>query len=233
MAHEASVKGSERIFNSLQSKERPGDQSRIQNLRHRLPQTLPLSQVTTRFQQYQVLKKRIRYLKSWLSIKTNTELTIKEIRKDRFSEDWVHDLLYDRLKLLRTGLNPKSDENTYASFWVVPDFVALQTGVNGLISSGFANENHYIPSAWRRSLARDTLSSKGTNVDVYYLASDGYIDVIFENIGPPTCRNHVKHQEDKNKSWRNAADALLERFYNSSGLFEIAKEYKIICVIVF
>ncbi|KAG0289687.1 hypothetical protein BGZ98_003750, partial [Dissophora globulifera] len=87
-------------------------------------------------------------------IRTTTELTIAEMRKTRFQEDWIHDLLYDRLKLLRTGLNPNADENTYTSFWVSPDFFALQTGVQGLISSGFINENHFGPSAWRRSLAR-------------------------------------------------------------------------------
>ncbi|KAF9351700.1 hypothetical protein BGX26_010345 [Mortierella sp. AD094] len=166
-------------------------------------------------------------------IQIDTDSTIKEMRKERFHEDWIHDLLYDRLKLLRTGLNPKSDENTYTSFWVAPDFVALQTGVPGLVSSGFINENHYGPSAWRRTLARGCHSAKGTNVDAYYLSRDDYVDIIFENIGPPTCRDHTKHHNDKEKSWRNAADALLERFYNSSGSFEIAKEYKVICVIVF
>ena len=142
-------------------------------------------------------------------------------------------MLLNRLKLLRTGLNPNSDENTYTSFWIAPDFVALQTGVPGLISSGFINENHFGPSAWRRSLARGTQASKGTNVDAYYLARDEYVDIIFENVGPPGCTNHAKHHEDKEKTWRNAADALLERYYNSSGSFETAKSYKIVCVIVF
>ncbi|KAF9896686.1 hypothetical protein BX616_006954, partial [Lobosporangium transversale] len=93
-------------------------------------------------------------------IKTSTELTIAEMRTTRFQEDWIHDLLYYRLILLRAGLNPNVDENTYTSFWVSPDFFALQTGVQGLISSGFVNENHFGPSAWRRSLARGTQSSK-------------------------------------------------------------------------
>ncbi|KAF9156810.1 hypothetical protein BGX20_004188, partial [Mortierella sp. AD010] len=166
-------------------------------------------------------------------IKTSTELTIAEMRKTCFQEDWVHDLLYYRLILLRTGLNPNADENTYTSFWVSPDFFALQTGVQGLISSGFVNENHFGPSAWRRSLARGTQSSKGTNVDAYFIGRDDYVDVIFENIGPPSCTNHSKHHDDKEKTWRNAADALLERYYNSSGSFEIAKGYKIVCIIVF
>ncbi|KAK3843712.1 MAG: hypothetical protein J3R72DRAFT_489214 [Linnemannia gamsii] len=135
-------------------------------------------------------------------IRTSTELTITEMKKTRFHQDWIHDLLYDRLKLLRTGLNPNSDENTYTSLWVVPDFVALQTGIPGLISSGFINENHFGPSAWRRSLARG-------------------------------CTNNSKHLEDKDKTWRNAADALLERYYIATGSFEIAKRYKIVCVIVF
>lgn len=142
-------------------------------------------------------------------------------------------VIFHRLKLLRTGLNPNADENTYTSFWVSPDFFALQTGVQGLISSGFINENHFGPSAWRRSLARGTQSSKGTNVDAYFLARDEYVDILFENIGPPSCTNHSKHHDDKEKTWRNAADALLERFYNTSGSFEIAKGYKIVCVIVF
>ncbi|KAF8979357.1 hypothetical protein BGZ46_005522 [Entomortierella lignicola] len=62
---------------------------------------------------------------------------------------------------------------------------------------------------------------------------DDYVDIIFENVGSPTCTNHAKHAEDKEKSFRNAADALLERFYNTTGSFEIAKEYRVIIVIVF
>ncbi|KAG0007246.1 hypothetical protein BGZ80_004899, partial [Entomortierella chlamydospora] len=139
----------------------------------------------------------------------------------------------EELKLLRTGLNPKSDENAYTSYWIMPDFTALQTGVQGLTSSGYSNGNHFLPSAWRRSLSRKTNSSKGTNVDGYYLARDEYVDIIFENIGSPRCTDHAKHKSDMEKSWRNAADALLERFYNSSGSFDIAKEYRIVCVIVF
>jgi hypothetical protein len=101
----------------------------------------------------------------------------------------------------------------------VPDFVALQTGIPGLISKGFANENHFTPSSWRR--------------DAYYVARDNFVDIIFENVGSPACTDHTKHGEDKEKSYRNAADALLERFYNSSGSFEIAKGYSVITVVVF
>ncbi|KAF9900914.1 hypothetical protein EC991_006746 [Linnemannia zychae] len=163
----------------------------------------------------------------------DTESAIRKLREERFREPWVHDLLYDRLKILRTGLSAQVDENTYTSFWVAPDFVALQTGIPGLISKGFVNENHFTPSAWRRALSRGKLFAKGTNVDAYYLARDNHVDVIFENIGSPTCTNHGKHDDDKKKCYRNAADALLDRFYNSSGSFEIAKDYRIILVIVF
>ncbi|KAG0334139.1 hypothetical protein BG004_000541 [Podila humilis] len=163
----------------------------------------------------------------------DTESTIQNLRDDRFREHWIHDLLYDRLKLLRTGINSQSDENTYTSFWVMPDFVALQTGLPGLISKGFANENHFTPSAWRRALSRRKNHAKGTNVDAYYVARDDYVDIIFENVGSPSCADHVKHREDKEKSYRNAADALLERFYNSTGSFEIAQGYNVIIVIVF
>ncbi|KAF9915683.1 hypothetical protein FBU30_001809 [Linnemannia zychae] len=159
------------------------------------------------------------------------ETTIQNVRKNQFQEHWVHDLLYDRLKLLRTGLGPQCDENTYTSFWIVPDFVALQTGIPGLISIGFANENHFGPSAWRRALSRGKPYVKGTNVDAYYLGRDDFVDIIFENVGSPSCTDHAKHIEDKEKSYRNAADALLERFYNSTGSFEIAKGYCVIIVI--
>jgi hypothetical protein len=115
----------------------------------------------------------------------------------------------------------------------VPDFVALQTGIPGLISKGFANENHFTPSSWRRALSRGITHAKGTNVDAYYVARDNFVDIIFENVGSPACTDHTKHGEDKEKSYRNAADALLERFYNSSGSFEIAKGYSVITVVVF
>ncbi|KAF9414266.1 hypothetical protein BGZ76_004901 [Entomortierella beljakovae] len=166
-------------------------------------------------------------------IRRDTETTIQELRRERFREPWVHDLLYDRLKILRTGINPLTDENTYTSFWIASDFMALQTGVPGLISKGFINENHFTPSAWRRALSRGKNYSKGTNVDGYYLARDNCVDVIYENIGSPRCTDHTKHIEDKEKSFRNAADALLDRYYNSTGSFEIAKEYKVIIVIIF
>ncbi|KAG0001829.1 hypothetical protein BGZ79_004086 [Entomortierella chlamydospora] len=172
---------------------------------------------------------------SWFKsmIGRDTESAIRKLREERFREPWVHDLLYDRLKIFRTGLSAQTDENTYTSFWVAPDFVALQTGIPGLISKGFVNENHFTPSAWRRALSRGKPFAKGTNVDAYYFARDNHVDVIFENIGSPTCTNHGKHDDDKKKCYRNAADALLNRFYNSSGSFEIAKDYRIIIVVVF
>jgi hypothetical protein len=109
----------------------------------------------------------------------------------------------------------------------------LQTGIPGLISTGFANENHFGPSAWRRALSRGKPYAKGTSVDAYYLGRDDFVDIIFENVGSPSCTDHAKHTEDKEKSYKNAADALLERFYNSTGSFEIAKGYCVIIVIVF
>ncbi|KAG0221320.1 hypothetical protein BGW41_006855, partial [Actinomortierella wolfii] len=137
----------------------------------------------------------------------------------------------EELKLRRTGIDPHSDENTYTSFWVMPDFVALQTGIPGLISKGFANENHFTPSAWRRALSRGTKFAKGTNVDAYFVSRDNCVSIIFENIGSPSCTNHSKLEDVLEKSSRNAADALLEHFYNSTGSFEIAKSYKVIFVI--
>ena len=75
--------------------------------------------------------------------------------------------------------------------------------------------------------------AKGTSVHVYYLGPDDFVGIIFENVGSPSCTDHAKHTEDKEKSYRNAADALLERFYNSTGSFETAKGYCVIIVIVF
>ncbi|KAF8925337.1 hypothetical protein BGZ47_003353 [Haplosporangium gracile] len=152
-----------------------------------------------------------------LMIGRDTESAIRKLREDRFREPWVHDLLYDRLKILRTGLSAQTHENTYTSFGVAPDFVALQTGNPGLISKGFVNENHFTPSAWRRALSRGKLFAKSINVDAYYLARDDHVDVIFENIGSPTCTNYGKHDDDKKKCSRNAADALLECRGRTSG----------------
>ncbi|KAF9085672.1 hypothetical protein BGX27_003407, partial [Mortierella sp. AM989] len=90
----------------------------------------------------------------------DAETVIQNIRNGPFWEPWINDLLYDRLKLLRYGLNPQADENTYTSYWVVPDFTALQTGVSGLILKGFSNENHFIPLSWRRTLVRDKTHAK-------------------------------------------------------------------------
>jgi hypothetical protein len=81
----------------------------------------------------------------------------------------------------------------YTSFWITPDFVALQTGIPGLISNGSANENHFAPSAWRRALSRGKRFAKGINIDGYCVAKDNHVDVILENVGSPTYTNHAKH----------------------------------------
>ncbi|KAF9916475.1 hypothetical protein FBU30_001327, partial [Linnemannia zychae] len=98
-----------------------------------------------------------------------------------------------------TGLNSNADDNTYTSFWVYPDLIVLQTGVKGLISPSLVKEDHFTRSDWRRSLARGTLSPRGTNADGYFLAKVDYVDILFENIGPPSCTNHLKHCKDKEK----------------------------------
>ncbi|KAG0048621.1 hypothetical protein BGZ83_006440 [Gryganskiella cystojenkinii] len=123
----------------------------------------------------------------WLETKIKRKIkdTIKGVRADRFAIPWVHDLLYERLKLLKCGLDPTTDENTYTSFWIAPDFTALQTGIDDLVSKGFMNENHFWPSALRRRRVRGVESAKGTSVDGYWYAMDGKVDVIFENTGSP------------------------------------------------
>ncbi|KAG0279680.1 hypothetical protein BGZ95_000558 [Linnemannia exigua] len=164
-------------------------------------------------------------------IQRKIEDTIKGLRTDRFSIPWIHDLLYDRLKLLRSGLDPTTDENTYTSYWIAPDFFALQTGIDELISKGFINENHFWPSALRRRLARGVENAKGTSVDGYWYAMDGKVDVIFENMGSPECRDYRKRDALKIKSERNSVDALLHRF-RRNGPMEIAKDYQVIFVLV-
>ncbi|KAF9079204.1 hypothetical protein BGX27_006840, partial [Mortierella sp. AM989] len=78
---------------------------------------------------------------------------IEAIRADPFRIRWISDLLYDRLKLIRVGgIDPGWDENSYTSIWVNLDITSLYTGFDGLISAAYANENHFTPSAWRRSL---------------------------------------------------------------------------------
>ncbi|KAF9993369.1 hypothetical protein BGZ79_001984 [Entomortierella chlamydospora] len=158
---------------------------------------------------------------------------IASMQKERFSIAWIHDLLYDRLRMLRRGVPFSWDENTYTSMWVNLDLSALYTGVNNLISFGFVNENPYAPSAWRRSLVRNNPNSKGTNVDGYYAGIDGSVDFVFENVGSPGCTTYTKKLEDEQKCWRNSADALLQRFYLSTGSFEIAKEYNVISMVVY
>ncbi|KAK3806846.1 MAG: hypothetical protein J3Q66DRAFT_421676 [Benniella sp.] len=116
---------------------------------------------------------------------------------------------------------------------IASDFAALQTGLPALFANGFINENHFTPSAWRRALPRNKLFAKGISVDGYYVGQDGFIDNIFENVGYHQCTNHPKYDEDKRKSERNAANALLERYFYSRGPFQIAREYQVIIVLVF
>ncbi|KAG9068202.1 hypothetical protein KI688_011797 [Linnemannia hyalina] len=155
------------------------------------------------------------------------------MREERFPIAWIHDLLYDRLKLIRKGVQATWDENTYTSLWVNLDLMALYTGVDDLMTLVFANENHFSPSAWRRSLVRDHPNSKGTNVDGFYAGKDGMIDIVVENVGSPSCSNYTKKLEDERKCWRNTADALLERYYLSTGSFEVAKEYNVISMVIY
>ncbi|KAF9371771.1 hypothetical protein BGX21_005005, partial [Mortierella sp. AD011] len=122
---------------------------------------------------------------------------IMSMREDRYPIAWIHDLIYDRLKLLRKGGLSNWDENTYTSFWVNLDLMALYTRVDDLITLAYANENHFSPSAWRRSLARDHPHSKGTSVDGFYSGKDGMIDIIVENVGAPSSSNYAKKLEDE------------------------------------
>ncbi|KAF9993018.1 hypothetical protein BGZ79_002378 [Entomortierella chlamydospora] len=158
---------------------------------------------------------------------------IMSMREDRYPIAWIHDLIYNRLKLLRKGGLSNWDENTYTSFWVNLDLMALYTGVDDLITLAYANENHFSPSAWRRSLARDHPHSKGTSVDGFYSGKDGMIDIIVENVGAPSSSNYAKKLEDERKCWRNTADALLERYYLSTGSFEVAKKYNVISMVIY
>ncbi|KAF9343642.1 hypothetical protein BGX26_005416, partial [Mortierella sp. AD094] len=158
---------------------------------------------------------------------------IISMQKERFPIAWIHDLLYDHLKMLRRGFPFSWDENTYTSMWVNVDLAALYTGVDNLMSFGFVNENPYAPSAWRRSLVRNSPNSKGTNVDAYYAGIDGSVDFVLENVGSPSCTAHTKKLDDEQKCWRNSADALLQRFYSSTGSFEIAKEYNVLSMVVY
>lgn len=72
-----------------------------------------------------------------------------------------------------------------------------------------------------------------TKVDAYYVFRDNYIDIIFENVISPTWANHAKHNVDKEKSCRNATDALFDPFYKFTGSFETTKGCSVIVVIVF
>lgn len=134
------------------------------------------------------------------------------------------------LKLLKGGLDPTTDVNTY-TYWIAPDFTALQTGIDGLISKGFINENHFCPPASRRRFARGVENTRGTSVDGYWYAADGKVDIIFENIGPPDCRDYKRRDAHKTKCKRNSVDALLQRF-RRNGPMDIAREYQVIFVLV-
>lgn len=60
---------------------------------------------------------------------------------------------------------------------------------------------------------------------------DGKVDVIFENIGSPDCKDHKKKDAYKIKSERNSVDALLHRFQRN-GPMDIARDYQVIFVLV-
>ncbi|KAF8927231.1 hypothetical protein BGZ47_002261 [Haplosporangium gracile] len=140
----------------------------------------------------------------------------------------------EELKLIRVGgINSAWDENSYTSIWINLDLTSLYAGVDGLISAAYANENHFTPSAWRRTLARDKASQKGTNVDGFYVGTGGLVGLIVENVGSPTCSSFTKKGEDEEKCWRNSADALLERVYFSTGSFDIAKGYRVMSMVIY
>ncbi|KAF8925316.1 hypothetical protein BGZ58_000913 [Dissophora ornata] len=133
------------------------------------------------------------------------------MREERFPVAWIHNLLYDRLKLLRKGVQATWDENTYTSLWVNLDLVALYTGVDDLMMHVFADENHFTPSAWRLSLIRDHPHSKGINMYGFYARKDGMIDVVVENAGSPPCSNYAKKLEDERKCSANLYHSVMER----------------------
>jgi hypothetical protein len=137
------------------------------------------------------------------------------------------------LKLLSRGLDLLWDENTYTSVWIAPDLMALYTASDSHITKIFMNENQFPPSSWRRSLIRDTPNSKGTNVDGYICGIDTYPELILENCGPPLCTKESKKSDDEAKCWRNSADSLIQRFYKSTGSFEVAKQYRVMSMIVY
>ncbi|KAG0320786.1 hypothetical protein BGZ99_004292 [Dissophora globulifera] len=91
-------------------------------------------------------------------------------------------------------------ENSYTSYWIAPDLTALQTGIDDLILKGFIDENHFWPSAVRRRLARGVENATGTSVDGYWYAMDEKIDIIFENMGSPNCKDYKKKDTIKIKS---------------------------------
>ncbi|KAG9071707.1 hypothetical protein KI688_005921 [Linnemannia hyalina] len=126
-------------------------------------------------------------------IQQKIEDTIEGSRTDRFG---IPGSITWDLKLLKCGLDPTTDKNTYTSFWIVPDFTALQTGIDDLASKMFINENHFWPSALRRRLIRGVENAEGTSIDGYWYAVNGKVDVVFENMGPLGRKDHKKRAVD-------------------------------------
>lgn len=95
--------------------------------------------------------------------------------------------------------------------------------ITGLISKGFANDNHlHLPLdallclEWQNSPrvpASIRTSSLETIPLVLYSRTSGRL--------PGT--NNSKHNDVGEKSWRNRADALLEHFYHSTGSLRLSK----------
>ncbi|KAF9543427.1 hypothetical protein EC957_000869 [Mortierella hygrophila] len=178
----------------------------------------------------------LREATSWFKKVTEdgVDAGIEAIKASPFRIQWISDLFYDRLKLIRVGgINPAWDENSYTSIWVNLDLTSLYTGVDGLISAAYANENHFTPSAWRRTLVRDKANQEGSNVDGFYVGTDNMVGLVVENVGSPTCSSFTKKGEDEEKCWRNTADALLERIYLSTGSFEVAKDYRVMSMVIY
>lgn len=102
------------------------------------------------------------------------------------------------------GINPTWDDYSYTSIWVHLDLTSLYAGVDGLISAAYANENHFTPSAWRRTLARDKANQKGTNVDGFYIGTDNMVGLIVKNVGS----QHALPSQREEKMKENAGETL-------------------------
>ncbi|KAF9155635.1 hypothetical protein BGX20_004401 [Mortierella sp. AD010] len=107
-----------------------------------------------------------------------------------------------------------------ATFWYKK---LTAKGIDQAIMS--MREDRY-PIAWIHDLIYD-------RVDGFYSGKDGMIDIIVENVGAPSSSNYAKKLEDERKCWRNTADALLERYYLSTGSFEVAKKYNVISMVIY